>query len=120
MASYLTTYQVNTWTPLTLLNGWLAKTGTGTILPPISWSQVGTVIQLRGEITPPNVLPGNLTIASLPAQARPPYEYVFPIEILGGADTGGIRVKQDGTISLEGVTGLSSLSLNGIHYTLST
>lgn len=118
MGYFTPTTVVGDWTPLTLLNGWTAKAGTGTTLPPVSWCQTETTIQLRGEITPPGILAGNLTICSLPSGAWPPYAYAFPVNILGGVGFGGIRVNTDGTVVLEGLTALSSLSLNGIRFTL--
>lgn len=110
-------YVASDWLALTLVNGWTAKTGTGTILPPVSWCQTGTTVNLRGEITPPGLLAGNLVIATLPAAVSPPYEYVFNAAILGLVGAGGIRIKQDGTINLEGVTALTSLTLNGLRFT---
>lgn len=116
-------YYYSGWISLTPQNGWTAKAGTGTNLPPISYAQSGSTVQLRGELTPPGLLTGNLTILTLPAAACPAYEYVFPAAGLTGLGVAlicNIRVKPDGTINLEGVAALASIVLNGIRFTVAS
>lgn len=111
-------YVAQDWTALTLQSGWVAASGTGTTKPPIGFCVTGSTVQLRGEVTPPGILAGNLLIGTLPTGARPPFEYFFPIGILGLAGAGGIRVFPSGEVRLEGVTALTSLALNGIRFSL--
>lgn len=74
------------WTALTLQNGWLAYVGGGSYYNGLRYRKVGDNLQISGMIKSGT----NSVIATLPADARPPYAVIMFANSSGGA--GNIQV----------------------------
>lgn len=92
------------WTPLTLINGYTAYTGSGGYYNGLRASKNGNTIRVNGIVKNPSTGDPKTTIAVLPVSLRPMYSVYQPVttgNAAGSIVIGNVAISSNGNITYQ-------------------